>query len=128
MTTQSVILPSLVIRLVDFLIPCYLVSHYPGQTCGLVNNWVDWTIATLNSTFIATYDYAYGGATIDANLVKPFTPTVKSLIDQVNDFGNYTAVGRPYYPGYTSHNSIWAFWIGINDIQNSFHEPGDRDA
>ena len=56
------------------------------QACDLVNNWVDWTIATLNSTYIATYDFAYGGATIDANLVAPYLPTVKSLIDQVNDF------------------------------------------
>jgi len=106
------------------------ISSWPSpcQACGLVNNWVDWTIATLNGTYIATYDFAYGGATIDANLVAPYLPTVKSLIDQVSDFGNYTAYGRPYYPGYTPDNSVWAFWIGINDIGNSWDQPGDRDA
>lgn len=114
--------------LLTVLLPCIPLCSFPGQTCGLVNNWVDWTIATLNSTYIAAYDFAYGGATIDANLVKPYIPTVKSLIDQVNDFGNYTAVGRPYYPGYTPYNSVWAFWIGINDIGNSWNQPGDRDA
>ena len=116
--------------LYSFLSPfiLYLIMVFSCQACGLVNNWVDWTIATLNSTYITTYDFAYGGATIDANLVVPYLPTVKSLIDQVNDFSNYTAYGRPYYPSYRPDNSVWAFWIGINDIGNSWYQPGDRDA
>ena len=106
----------------------YLPWTSPFQACGYVNNWVDWTIATLNSTYIATFDFAYGGATIDAHLITPYLPTIKSLVDQVNNFSNYTAYGRPYYPGYGPDNSVWAFWFGINDIGTSWYQPGDRDT
>lgn len=36
-----------------------------------------------NASTILTYNLAYGGATIDANLVKPYVDTVQSLTDQV---------------------------------------------
>ena len=38
-----------------------------------------------------------GGATIDATLVTPYTSTVKSLIDQVNDFLTYDAPGDSHF-------------------------------
>ena len=74
-----------------------------------------------------TYNYAYGGATIDANLVTPYTPTVLSLTDQVNQFLN-GAGKKPSTSPWTSTNALFSIWIGINDIGNSYYQSGDRGA
>ncbi|KAJ4492399.1 hypothetical protein C8R41DRAFT_724351, partial [Lentinula lateritia] len=53
---------------------------YPGY------NWLDFGTTTYNNSLVLTYNYAYGGATIDSSLVAPFEPTVLSVTDQVNQF------------------------------------------
>ncbi|KAF8595187.1 hypothetical protein BDV93DRAFT_576187 [Ceratobasidium sp. AG-I] len=98
--------------------------QYPGYTaCGMVPNWVDFITTKHNRTKLLTYNFAYGGATIDAKLVKPYTDTVQSLTDQVNTFLDNTAVA-PWVPS----DTLFSIWIGINDIGNSFWLEGDRDA
>lgn len=80
-----------------------------------------------NNSLILTYNYAYGGATIDASLVAPYEPTVLSMTDQVNQFLS-TAASKPATSPWTSADSLFSFWIGINDIGNSYYESGSRDA
>lgn len=48
-----------------------------------VPNWVDLVTTTYNTSTLLTYNFAYGGATINATKVAPYTSTVLSLIDQV---------------------------------------------
>jgi hypothetical protein len=74
-----------------------------------------------------TYNYAYGGATIDAGLVQPYTPTVLSLTDQVDQFLD-GAGNKPSTSPWTSANALFSIWIGINDIGNSHYLGGDRGA
>jgi hypothetical protein len=76
---------------------------------------------------VLTYNYAYGGATIDATLVKPYKPTVLSLTDQVNEFLNGAGT-KPAATPWKSSDTLFSVWIGINDIGNSFYLSGDRDA
>lgn len=84
-------------------------------------------IVTHNESSIYAYNFAYGGATIDATLVTPYLSTVKSLTDQVNQF--VTNLGpKPSYAPWTSSNAIFSFFIGINDIGNSYYLSGDRSA
>jgi hypothetical protein len=91
-------------------------------------NWIDLMTVKYNNSLILTYNYAYGGATIDASLVAPYTPTVLSLTDQVNQFLN-SSVSKPSGSvPWTAKNTIASFWIGINDIGNSYYESGDRSA
>lgn len=80
-----------------------------------------------NKSLILTWNYAYGGATINASLVQPYEPTVLSLIDQVNQFLG-GAAKKPANAPWTSANSLFSVWIGINDIGNSYYLSGDRDA
>lgn len=68
-----------------------------------------------NTSLVLTYNYAYGGATIDASLVAPYEPTVLSLTDQVGEFLD-TAASTPW----TSGNALFSIWIGINDIGNRY--------
>lgn len=74
-----------------------------------------------------TYNYAYGGATIDATLVPPYTPTVLSVTDQVNQFLTSVA-NKPASTPWTSTNALFSIWIGINDLGNSYYLSGDRAA
>ncbi|KAG6908756.1 hypothetical protein DXG01_003368 [Tephrocybe rancida] len=68
------------------------------------------------------------GATIDGALVPPFLPTVlyashstyqTSVVDQVSQFKQILAP-NPAGAQWDSSNSLFAFWIGINDVGNSF--------
>lgn len=78
-----------------------------------------------NKSLVLTFNYAYGGATIDASLVKSFSSTVHSLTDQVNEFLS-TVANKPASTPWTSSNALFSIWIGINDIGNSFQRSGDR--
>ncbi|KAK7013839.1 carbohydrate esterase family 16 protein [Favolaschia claudopus] len=100
---------------------------FPGFTGGGGENFVGFDTVTFNKTTILTYNYAYGGATIDANLVVPYLPTVLSLTDQVNQF-LAGAAKKPASTPWTSANSLFTVWIGINDIGNSYGNGGDRSA
>ncbi|KAF9465164.1 hypothetical protein BDZ94DRAFT_1307321 [Collybia nuda] len=100
---------------------------YPGWTATGGENWVDYVTTAYNRSLLFTYNYAYGGATIDANLVQPYTPTVLSLTDQVNQFLNSVA-SKPASTPWTSSNALFSIWIGINDIGNSYYLSGDRAA
>ncbi|KAJ7105192.1 hypothetical protein C8R44DRAFT_834466 [Mycena epipterygia] len=100
---------------------------FPGFTGAGGENFVGFDTVTYNKSTILTYNYAYGGATIDASLVVPYEPTVLSLTDQVNEF-LAGAAKKPATTPWTSANSLFTVWIGINDIGNSFSNSGDRNA
>lgn len=64
-----------------------------------------------NNSLVLTYNYAYGGATIDASLVTPYEPTVLSMTDQVNEFLAQPNIGTGSKV-WTSDDSLFSFWIG----------------
>lgn len=98
-----------------------------GYTAVGGTNWIDVDTVVYNKSLILTYNYAYGGATINASLVAPYEPTVLSLVDQVNEFLG-TVASKPASTPWTSSNALFSFWIGINDIGNSWYESGNRSA
>jgi phospholipase/lecithinase/hemolysin len=73
-----------------------------------------------NITNTKVFNLAYGGATIDSNLVTPYLPTVQSVVTQVGLFRKYLAK-KPEGAKWKSSNSLFAFWIGINDVGNSWY-------
>ncbi|KAK0446963.1 uncharacterized protein EV420DRAFT_1714429, partial [Desarmillaria tabescens] len=114
---------------------------YPGWTSTGGQNWVDYVTTVDNTSLVLTYNLAsnsqlngqvrlltsWAGATISADLVAPFDPTVLSLTDQVNQFlDSYAA--KPSTTPWTSASTLFSVWIGINDIGNSYYLGGDRDA
>lgn len=50
-----------------------------------------------------------------------------SMTDQVNQFLSGAAL-KPASTQWSSDNSLFSFWIGINDIGNSYYESGNRTA
>lgn len=92
---------------------------YPGYTSSNGPNWVDFLTTTYNLSQLKTYNLAYGGATVDSALVRPYLPTVLSLKQQVETeflpiYGNKSLVP------WTASTSLFAIWIGINDVGNSY--------
>jgi phospholipase/lecithinase/hemolysin len=93
---------------------------YPGWTSSNGPNWVDFLTYTYTQSLVQTYNLAYGGATVDSALVAPYTPTVLSLKNQVQDqflpiYGS-TKTAVPW----KASTSLFAFFIGINDVGNSW--------
>jgi len=94
-------------------------SPVPGDTSSNGPNWVQFLGGTYNITDTKVFNLASGGATIDAALVAPFEPTVLSIVDQVTQFHDILAP-KPVGAQWSSNNSLFAIWIGINDVGNSF--------
>jgi phospholipase/lecithinase/hemolysin len=93
---------------------------YPGYTSSNGPNWVGFLSKTYNASSILTYNMAYGGATVDSALVTPYAPTVISMKDQVRTQFLPTYGSHPATAPWTSSSSLFAFFIGINDVGNSW--------
>ncbi|OCL03758.1 carbohydrate esterase family 16 protein [Glonium stellatum] len=97
---------------------------YPGWTTSGGPNWIGYLIENHNKTLTYAYNFAYGGATVNASLVTPYTSTVLSLIDQVKQFSDNVA-SKPSHASWTATNSLFGVWIGVNDIGNSWWNSGE---
>jgi phospholipase/lecithinase/hemolysin len=93
---------------------------YPGWTSSNGPNWVGFLTTTYNASALLTYNMAYGGATVDSALVTPYAPTVISMKDQVRTEFLPTYGSHPASAPWTSDSSLFAFFIGINDVGNSW--------
>ena len=68
-----------------------------------------------------SYNFAYGGATTDANLVTPYASTVLSFVDQVTQFETSLKT-IPNFAPWTATNSLFAIWMGVNDVGNGWYQ------
>ncbi|PGH10117.1 hypothetical protein AJ80_07567 [Polytolypa hystricis UAMH7299] len=94
--------------------------EYPGWTSANGPNWVGFLTTTYNESYIQTYNLAYGGATVDSDLVKPYMDTVLSLKNQVEDQFIPIYSKKPDFAPWLAKDSLFAFFIGINDVGNSW--------
>lgn len=91
-------------------------NQIQGVTWSGGVNWVHVVTAERNKTFTLTYNYAIGGATI-----------MSTLPIQVNTF--LGSVGqKPASAPWTSDDSTFLFWIGINDIGVSYQQVTDPNV
>lgn len=119
---------------------------YPGDTSSGLANWADYLTVEYNRSAVLTYDFAVGGATIVNRLSDPIPKgqwlnTIQTQIERVF----LPAVKEGRIPkggekkveegdeewdgvgGWTSENSLFVIWIGINDIHRSYmHRAGDQ--
>ncbi|KAL1801402.1 hypothetical protein ACET3X_001744 [Alternaria dauci] len=93
---------------------------YPGWTSSNGPNWVGFLTTTYNASNLLTYNMAYGGATVDSDLVTPYAPTVISMKNQVRTQFLPTYGAHPDTAPWSSASSLFAFFIGINDVGNSW--------
>ncbi|KAL4899874.1 hypothetical protein BDW74DRAFT_171266 [Aspergillus multicolor] len=94
---------------------------FPGWTSAGGANWIGQLVATYNDSLLLNYNLAYGGATVNASLVAPYTPEVYSLIDQVGEFNEYLSPPPSFAP-WTEENTLVAVWEGVNDVGGSWYQ------
>lgn len=93
---------------------------YPGSTSSNGPNYVDFLTTTYNQSYVQTYNLAFGGATVDMELIEsPFGRIVQSFRQQVQDqflptYGNKAAVP------WSSKDSLFVVFFGINDVVLSY--------
>lgn len=75
-----------------------------------------------NASLVRTVDLAYGGATVDMDLIHPFEeipPGMRDLGYQVNELFKPKYAMHPDYFDWTNENSLFIIWIGLNDVHNA---------
>ena len=82
---------------------------FPGWTSAGGANWIGQLVGTYNSSLLLNYNLAYGGATVNASLVAPYTPEVYSLIDQVTEFTQYLAP-KPEFAPWSANSTLFGVW------------------
>ncbi|KAF4839781.1 Acetylesterase [Colletotrichum siamense] len=87
---------------------------YPGPTSANGENWIQYLTTKYNESLLLTYNFAYSGATLDADIVDSGVDVVNQIDDQF----------LPYYSGsnqtWDPATTLFGFWIGINDIGKSY--------
>ncbi|KAF3387588.1 Acetylesterase [Penicillium rolfsii] len=82
-----------------------------GTTGGGIN-WIGYLTTTDNASLVLSYNLAIGGATIDNAILNSGYP---DMTGQVATFqSNYST--KPASAPWSSSNSVFGFWIGINDV------------
>jgi len=95
---------------------------YPGVTSSNGPNYVDFLTTTYNASYIQTYNFGFGGATIDPNLVESaFGLSVQSFEQQVTSEFDPDYAEKVIVP-WTSANSLFSVFFGINDVIRSYTE------
>ncbi|KAE9961597.1 hypothetical protein EG327_003628 [Venturia inaequalis] len=77
-------------------------------------NWAEDLTFMYTTKTTLTYDYAYNCGTVDSAIVRNCGPAVRTIVDQVADFAETLKKGSQY-GNFSQQNSLFAFWIGIND-------------
>jgi len=77
----------------------------------------DFVLQIYNQSIINTVNFAVGGSTTDSSIVEPFIFGT-SLRDQITDnfLPRYTHRHIPGGPIWAPPSTLFAIWIGVNDI------------
>ncbi|PGH13932.1 hypothetical protein AJ79_03347 [Helicocarpus griseus UAMH5409] len=99
---------------------------FPGRTSSNGPNWIDFLTRTYNESYIKTYNLAYGGATVDSELISPSKKKIPSVKQQVKDrfLPNYSS--KPDSARWSEADSLFAFFIGINDVNKSYKKASEE--
>lgn len=81
-----------------------------------------------NASVVLTYNLAYGGATIDSALVAPYLPTVSSVAEQIENEWFPAYASKPATVPWSSNDTLFAIFDGINDIGNSYSSGATASA
>lgn len=92
----------------------------PGYTASGGLNWVGFLVSEFNVSTLLSYNFAYGGATVDSDIVAPYEPSVLSFVDQVTEFSESIA-SHPTSAPWITANTLVGVWLGVNDVGNAYY-------
>ncbi|KAH9815705.1 carbohydrate esterase family 16 protein [Teratosphaeria destructans] len=92
-------------------------------------SWLEFLATHHNVSAFKAINFARGGAMVDGDIVKPLSPEIITVKQQVREvympnYGYDAAVDRNF--NWKPDSSLFAFWIGINDVVGASTEgyPG----
>ncbi|CAK7198242.1 hypothetical protein SEUCBS139899_000901 [Sporothrix eucalyptigena] len=91
----------------------------PGNTMAGGMTWVGHLATEHNTSLTLAYDFAVAGATVDNSIVAAFSSSIPSVVEQVGTFTK-NLVPAPASAPWTADDALFAVWIGVNDVGNSY--------
>ncbi|GJJ15847.1 hypothetical protein Clacol_010125 [Clathrus columnatus] len=101
---------------------------FPGVTSSGGENWVGFLIDTFNQTRTFSYNFAFSGATLDSSLAAPSSSNVVSVRNQIEQEFIPGLGQKPASVPWTSEDSLFVIFDGINDVLNIDGEPDQTTA
>ena len=93
----------------------------PGKTTANGPNWLSYLTTTYNATFVKTINLAYGGATVDSDIIaRPLDSGIKSFKDQVMDQWLASFVPPPVQFDWKPENTLFVTFLGNNDVCDTY--------
>lgn len=89
--------------------------------------WVGHLATEHNTSLTLAYDFAVAGATVDNSIVAAFSSSVPSVVEQVTTWTKNVAP-KPTYAPWTADDALFAVWIGVNDVGNSYTKAVAAEA
>ena len=84
-------------------------------------SWPGFLATELNTTLTLTYNFAVVYATVDNAIIPAMVGGVPSISDQVDTWTKNLAP-KPSYAPWTSENSLFAVYVGTNDVGNTYNK------
>jgi phospholipase/lecithinase/hemolysin len=100
---------------------------WPGFTSDSGYNWINHLVGTYNTSATLCWNFAYGGATTNSTLVHPYSTAVPDFSAQVDLFEQYVSSKLASVP-WTTTDSMFGVWLGVNDIGNSYTNTAANEA
>ncbi len=97
----------------------------PGNTQAGGLTWAEFLATQLNTSLTLTFNFAVAGATVDNSIVAAYMSTVPSIIEQVTTWSRNLGP-KPTYAPWTAETALFAIWIGVNDVGNSYTQSGEE--
>ncbi|CAK7211579.1 hypothetical protein SBRCBS47491_001172 [Sporothrix bragantina] len=91
----------------------------PGNTMAGGMTWVGHLATEHNTSLTLAYDFAVAGATVDNSIVAAYSSSIPSVVQQVTTF-TQNLVPAPAAAPWTADNALFAVFIGVNDLGNSY--------
>ncbi|KIJ56421.1 carbohydrate esterase family 16 protein [Sphaerobolus stellatus SS14] len=101
---------------------------FPGVTSSGGENWVGYLISSFNKTRTYSYNFAYSGATLDSSLAAPYSSSVVSVRNQIEQEFLPGLAKKPASVPWSATNSLFAIFDGINDVLNIDGNPNQASA
>jgi phospholipase/lecithinase/hemolysin len=96
---------------------------FPGRTFSNGRNWIDFLTLNYNDSYVSTYNFARGGASIDSfgseSIFRPFDHQVDRF------FLPFYAENNVNLTTWRPDNTLFATFFGINDV-NFFYKMDNR--
>jgi len=87
---------------------------FPGSTTDNGANWIGYIIESAPaSACLLNWNYAFGGATVNKNIVPAYSTGVLDMVQQTSELKSGVGL-KPSPYDWTTENTVAAVWFGVS--------------